>query len=226
MMKKRLISLCVVAALLLSVAGFVPVSAVAAETGHAHTFDAEAIFGVSLEELSAPVLPSPDKEFTPPEAQQTPAAPETVVNTDGTVYSGTCGDNLTWELDTATGVLTISGTGEMGTYYWNTFGSSAPWYDYRSYIQTLVISDGVTSIGKAAFYLCTSMTSVSIPSSITYLGPDAFYRCDSLEAVYISDLAAWCRISFSDSYYSSAKDYRGGISNPLTYGGCLYLNGD
>ncbi len=30
--------------------------------------------------------------------------------------SGTCGDNLAWVLDRDTGVLTISGTGEMTDY--------------------------------------------------------------------------------------------------------------
>lgn len=43
------------------------------------------------------------------------------------VASGTCGENLTWTLDTD-GTLTISGEGEMTD--WN-YLSNAPWYIYR-----------------------------------------------------------------------------------------------
>ena len=31
--------------------------------------------------------------------------------------SGTCGDNMTWHLDTSTGVLKINGRGNMNNYY-------------------------------------------------------------------------------------------------------------
>ena len=65
-------------------------------------------------------------------------------------YEGTCGDNLTWSLDTDTGVLTISGTGEMQNYS----SGTTPWYGHRSSIQTVIIGDGVTSIGDTAFYEC------------------------------------------------------------------------
>ena len=63
-----------------------------------------------------------------------------------TIASGTCGadgDNLTWVLDD-TGTLTISGTGEMKTFY-------NPWNSYSQQITTVVIDAGVTSIGSSAF---------------------------------------------------------------------------
>ena len=47
--------------------------------------------------------------------------------------SGTCGANLTWDL--TDGVLTISGTGEMTDYSYN----SAPWYSNRSSITNVII---------------------------------------------------------------------------------------
>ena len=70
---------------------------------------------------------------------------------DAEAYSGKCGDNLTWSLDTDTGVLTISGTGYM--YNWNYYGD-VPWFSNRSSIKTVVIGDSVTSIGACAFYNC------------------------------------------------------------------------
>ena len=96
------------------------------------------------------------------------------------VDSGTCGENLTWTLDSE-GKLTISGTGEMEDY--NVFGF--PWYGKRSSVKTVEIRSGVTSIGKYAFYYCNSLTSVAIPDSVTSIGGGAFHGCSSLTSVAI-----------------------------------------
>ena len=93
-----------------------------------------------------------------------------------TVASGTCGENLTWTLDDA-GTLTISGTGKM----WN-----RPWNDlYTDQIKSVVISEGVTSIAKAAFINCSNLRSVTIPNSVSKIGSSAFYGCSKLERVTI-----------------------------------------
>ena len=96
------------------------------------------------------------------------------------VASGTCGENLTWTLDSA-GKLTISGTGEMEDYDWNSF----PWYGKRSSVFTVEIRSGVTSVGDSAFNYCDSLTSVSIPNSVTSIGNEAFEFCHSLTSVTI-----------------------------------------
>ena len=77
----------------------------------------------------------------------------------------------------------------------------------------LVIPEGVTSICKDAFNNCGTLTSVTIPKSVTSIGADAFSGCEGIENVYISDIAAWCAISFGNSG-----------SNPLRYADNLYLN--
>jgi len=89
-------------------------------------------------------------------------------------YSGTCGNNLKWTLDTSTGVLDITGTGDM--YYYYDYYDDVPWYSYRSYVKTVNIGNGVTSIGDYAFYKCAGLTSVTIPDSVTSIGVDAFYN--------------------------------------------------
>ena len=94
--------------------------------------------------------------------------------------SGSCGDKLTWRLSNVT--LTISGTGAMADY---SYDSSAPWYNYRSFIKSVIINDGVTSIGKLAFEDCSSLTSVTIPESVTSIGGEAFRGCSSLTSVTI-----------------------------------------
>ena len=102
------------------------------------------------------------------------------------IDSGTCGkegDNLTWTLD-EDGVLTISGTGEMADW---TFDNPSPWNPHASLIKSAVIENGVTSIGKFAFYKCSDLTSVTIPESVTSIGESAFYNCSGLTSIYIPD---------------------------------------
>jgi hypothetical protein len=51
--------------------------------------------------------------------------------------------------------------------------------------QNTTIPNSVTSIGKGAFYECTSLTSVTIPNSVTNIGQSAFRGCTSLESIKI-----------------------------------------
>ena len=113
-------------------------------------------------------------------------------------YSSDCGDNLTWTLDTETGVLSISGTGAFSNY---SSSSNAPWYSYRSSIKTIKIGNGVTSIGDYAFYNCTSLNSVTIPDSVTSIGDYAFYYCYNQKSITIPDSVK--NIGDYAFYYSS-----------------------
>ncbi len=90
--------------------------------------------------------------------------------------SGTCGENLTWTLED--GILTISGTGEMG---WDPLGS------VKSAIKSVVIEDGVTTIGGYAFYGCENLTSVTLPDSVTVIRDSAFRACPALTEIVIPD---------------------------------------
>ncbi len=89
------------------------------------------------------------------------------------VKTGRCGENLTYTLNTETGVLKIEGSGAMEDY--ENFKYS-PWYDSRKYILTLDLPAGLTSIGKYTFNECSGLTSVTIPNSVTSIGYEAFYR--------------------------------------------------
>ena len=94
--------------------------------------------------------------------------------------TGTCGDSVTWELNPATGTLTVSGTGAMTDYNWN-----SPFSDLD--FSRLVIADGVTSIGAYAFEDCTALSDVSIADSVTSIGERAFFNCRALSAVSIPE---------------------------------------
>ena len=63
-------------------------------------------------------------------------------------------DNLTWKLY-EDGTLTISGTGAMKNY--DSKKNRNPVYN-NSNVKTVVIEDGVTSIGNYAFTYCVSLT--------------------------------------------------------------------
>lgn len=100
-------------------------------------------------------------------------------------------------------------------YYGGKYCTTAPWNKYVLYIKSVIINDSVTSIGAYAFYNCTSVKSVTVPASVTAMSAYAFLDCNSIIGVYITDLAAWCNKSFSDSR-----------SNPLSYARNLYLKGE
>ena len=86
---------------------------------------------------------------------------------------------------------------------------------FASNLTSVTITDGVTTIGDMAFGCCSKLTSVTIPNSITSIGSNAFISdlSSCIENVYISDIAAWCNISFDNS-----------SSNPLSHLSNLYLN--
>lgn len=94
---------------------------------------------------------------------------------------GTCGANLTWKLDSA-GVLTISGSGPMQDCKYG----SAPWDDLKNDIKSLIIEDGVTSIGDSAFSWCRELTNVTLPDTLTVIGNRAFENCEDITTVKMS----------------------------------------
>ena len=99
-----------------------------------------------------------------------------------TLTTGNCGDNVTYSFDESTGVLTISGTGDMNQWP----EDDSPWCaDTR--IKTLIIDEGVTSIGDRAFQDCRNLSNVKLPNSLTLIYNDAFSNCTSLASVIIPD---------------------------------------
>ena len=89
-------------------------------------------------------------------------------------------------------------------------------------LTSITIGNHVTTIGTAAFYGCSNLTSVTIPPSVTSIGSNAFSNCYAMESLYITNLAAWCNISFGSS--SSSPFARNNNYNHEG-GGNLYVNG-
>ena len=102
-------------------------------------------------------------------------------------YSGTCGaagheSDVTWSLNRCDSTLTISGTGAMYNWYPHT---DRPWYDYLASIKQVIIEEGVTTTGFHAFYGCSNLTSVSLPSTLTTLEFMTFYGSSQLTSLTI-----------------------------------------
>ena len=97
--------------------------------------------------------------------------------------SGSCGTNVTYTFVSSTGTLTIQGSGAMTNYY----SISIPWSSYKGDIKTVIIKEGVTSIGNSAFLGCSGLTSVTIPNSVTSIGSSAFSDCSGLTSITIGN---------------------------------------
>lgn len=93
--------------------------------------------------------------------------------------SGTLENGLTWALYD-NGRLEISGEGEMQDF---SSATAAPWTKMK--VQTVLLENGVTSIGKHAFSNCTKLTSITIPESITQIKSYALKGCTALEEIQL-----------------------------------------
>ena len=138
--------------------------------------------------------PSNDPTVDPSEGPTEPT------QTPDNALSGKCGNNITWTF--ADGTLTISGTGRMDDYNYNIAndidgsiigGTVAPWFelDLDKKIHQVVINEGVTSIGREAFFGyghgLENLKSISIPDSVTEIGSMAFMGCYELTEVVIGE---------------------------------------
>jgi len=117
---------------------------------------------------------------------------------DDSVASGTCGDNLTWEL-TADGALIISGTGAMTDFSYPSYG---PWNANRGAVKSISLPEGLTTIGQYAFYMMDKMnTAVVIPEGVTSIGYAAFAGQRELPAVTLPSTL----ITIAGSVFSTAN---------------------
>lgn len=155
-------------------------------------------------------MTEPTGETEPPETEEEPETPPF----SGVCGADEDHANLTWVFDEATGTLTISGTGEMDNYTApyhdpepvflladetsseneqdeNTGEEDEkdeylpPWEALKEDIFTVILEEGVTSLGSYAFYECTSLESIHLPESLTKLGEYAFSGCYQLNFVEI-----------------------------------------
>ena len=56
-----------------------------------------------------------------------------------------------------------------------------------NYLREAVFNEGLKKIGAAAFWKCTSLSSVTLPSTVTEIGNDAFSFCNNLREVVFNE---------------------------------------
>lgn len=94
------------------------------------------------------------------------------------IKSGETGEGLTWVLD-SDGVLTFSGEGEMG----NEGHYNPSWTNFKRYVKSVSIGEGVTNICAYAFSGCTELTDVVIGADVKSIGDNAFNGCTGLTGI-------------------------------------------
>lgn len=109
---------------------------------------------------------------------------------------GSCGANVTWTLDNR--MLTISGTGAMTDYSYYT---DVPWRNNT--ITDVIVEDGVTAIGSWAFYGCSSLDRVTLPTSLREIHSYAFYGT-AIESISLEEGL----ISIGDFVFMNCPDLR------------------
>lgn len=85
-------------------------------------------------------------------------------------------------------------------------------FSFCNSLYSIVIPNSVISIGSYAFKNCKGMVSFTMGNGVKSLGKEVFTGCNKLGSVHISDVAAWCSISFVQD-----------DSNPLTFAHHLFL---
>lgn len=115
------------------------------------------------------------------------------------VDSGTCGSNIKWTLDNG-GTLTLSGTGPIPDYvpYYEGGNNVSPFANNYD-VYDIIIEDGITRIGDAAFCDVQYVETVTIPASVTSIGDNAFQYDWPSEIFFGGTLEEWNAITIGEN---------------------------
>ena len=94
--------------------------------------------------------------------------------TGDVVSVGKCGNDINYVLY-SDGKLILKGTGEMYDYAsaLETSGEKSPFYE-NDKIKSVVISEGITSVGEFAFIYCNELKSAILPTTLTTIKRNGF----------------------------------------------------
>ena len=102
--------------------------------------------------------------------------------------SGSCGaqgENVKWYLIGSGGdayTLVLQGTGEMQDYE----QFQTPWNSKQAEITDIILSSGITRIGKNAFYNLYNLKNVTLPDTLKSIGESAFEACPKIDRTSLS----------------------------------------
>ena len=96
-------------------------------------------------------------------------------------------EKISWNFDSETGKLTISGNGKMEEFFVTEEVTGYPWSEHQKTIKEVYIEEGITNISLNAFCSFENLKNVVIPSTVKSIGEYAFEDCSSLESITIPD---------------------------------------
>lgn len=96
---------------------------------------------------------------------------------------GSCGNGVNWSLD-EDGVLRIYGKGEMEDYDKD---KTVPWREVGSYVKSVMVEEGVSKIGRSAFYGLENLENAAAAKSVRTIGDWAFSHCGKLSSVSLEE---------------------------------------
>jgi hypothetical protein len=74
-------------------------------------------------------------------------------------------------------------------------------FSYIEWLKSMVIPEGVTEIGYAAFFLCVEIETITIPKSVTTIGENALAGCENLTDIYYAGSEAeWKNIGYPNVF--------------------------
>ena len=133
---------------------------------------------------------------------------DTCIKTIPQWESGDC----TVTLDTDDGTLTVSGNGAMENYDHD----DAPWAAYSSLIKSVVVEDGVTSIGRRSIFEFENLETITVNCDLTSTIIEFAYGCNNLKTVtFNGDVDSFIGISGREKL--EAVTFNGNVGNVEAY---------
>ena len=111
-------------------------------------------------------------------------------------FNGSCGDTAFYWINSV-GEMHVYGSGSMMDF---DFSSPSPWSGHLDNIKTVIIEEGITSVGNQSFAECSNMVSVTFPHGILHIGEMAFTNCTLLCDIYFNGRQMeWHSITIGDN---------------------------
>lgn len=130
---------------------------------------------------------------------------------------GSCGDNVSWTVDSEAKVLYIDGFGEMDDFN----SLNPPWEEYDYFIDEVIISEGITQIGKFSFH-GIYINKITLPSTIATIQPSALSYIGNFSELIVPE--NFKLREFEDFLTSSVTKttwYKNLPEGPVYFGGLL-----
>ena len=146
------------------------------------------------------------------------------VSVSAETASGNAGDNIFWSINTDTGEMFITGSGDMNDRY--TEWQYTPYsVKYRNYVTKASVQEGITSIGNNAFCCFENLQEVSVPSTATKIGYYAFNNLFIIKAISVPSATFIDNHAFYNCYALTDIELGNSLSriNAYAFGNCSSL---